>query len=399
MKRFTLLLTSLLLAALLLAACGGEETSTSVPNTNVPPTEEPTSTSEPTATAADTAGTPDLTTTPNVPVTGEESPNRLTNLMDYDVWNQNGEQIGEVDDMVLDFDNSNIAYVIVGTGGFLEIGEKEVLVPWDMMQVQTAAENAFLFTGDQEFFKNAPDWDVSSLLPEMGQPAEDWDADVRNFWATGVAPDASGAGDTAAGTETPAGTATEAVAVATATLAMDNPGVGQGRAMQGVMLASELLGSTIRVYTSAGPGVSEGTAAPDATAMPLATATGSGTGTDTATATADGTGTGLGPAPADTMDLTVEDAIVDPDTGEIRYLVVDGDFPDGDRLIPVPFSLLRWDATNQGFSLGVTTAGLQNAPVFADGQYPDFTTDDWDNELASFWDNLDAGWLIATPAP
>src|SRR5512139_3214667 len=193
MKKASLFLTMLVLAALLLAACGGEESSTSVPGTDVAPvTEEPTSTELPAAT--EIAGTPDLTTTPNVPVTGEDSLNRLANLMDLDVWNQNGEQIGEVDDMILDFDNSNIAYVIVGTGGFLDIGEKEILVPWNMLQVQTEGgstgdQNTFLFTGNEEYFRNSPDFDVNNILPEMGQPAEDWDADVESFWSTGVAPD------------------------------------------------------------------------------------------------------------------------------------------------------------------------------------------------------------------
>jgi hypothetical protein len=77
MKRTTLFLTALVLATLLLAACGGEQTSTSVPGTNVPPaTMEATSTQMTASTQA--AGTADLTTTANVPVTGDDSPNRLT---------------------------------------------------------------------------------------------------------------------------------------------------------------------------------------------------------------------------------------------------------------------------------------------------------------------------------
>ena len=392
MKKASLFLTMLVLAALLLAACGGEETSTSVPGTDVAPvTEEPTSTEMPAAT--ENAGTPDLTTTPNVPVTGEDSPNRLTNLMDLDVWNQNGEQIGEVDDMILDFDSSNIAYVIVGTGGFLDIGEKEILVPWNMLQVQTEGgstgdQNTFLFTGNEEYFRNSPDFDVNNILPEMGQPVEDWDADLESYWSTGVAPETNGDA-----TQTPEATAADA-AVATATLGMNDQGqgngMGAGREMQGVMLASDLLGATIQAYGGA-PGLGDdqgqATASPDATAVPA--------GTVTATVDAMGAGT----APMDAMTLTVEDAIVDPAAGALQYLVVNGGFADGDRLLPVPLNQLRWDDTTQGFSLGVNTAGLESAPVFTDAQYPDFTTDGWDDEIASFWNNLQADFLVATPAP
>jgi sporulation protein YlmC with PRC-barrel domain len=326
-------------------------------------------------------------------VTGEDSPNRLTILMDLDVWNQNGEQIGEVDDMVLDFDNSNIAYVIVGTGGFLNIGEKEILVPWNMLQVQTEGgstgdQNTFLFTGNEEFFSNSPDFDVNNLLPGMGQPAEDWDADVENYWSSGVAPET-----TDAATQTPEGSATEP-AVATATLSVDGQGQGNGmaagREMQGVLLASELLGATIQSYNSVpGTGSDQGpdaaTASPDATALPLASAT------------VDATGAGL--TPMDAMALTVEDAIVDPETGDVQYLVVSGGFADGERLLPVPLNQLRWDDTAEGFSLGVNTTGLENAPAFADGQYPNFSAGEWDDEIANFWNNLETDFLVATPAP
>jgi hypothetical protein len=160
--------------------------------------------------------------------------------------------------------------------------------------------------------------------------------------------------------------------------------------MQGVMLASDLLGATIQAYggtTGQTENQGQGTASPDATAMPA----------DTVTATVDAMGAGT--TPMDAMTLTVEDAIVDPAAGALQYLVVNGGFADGDRLLPVPLNQLRWDDTTQGFSLGVNTAGLESAPVFTDTQYPDFTTDGWDDEIANFWNNLQADFLVATPAP
>jgi sporulation protein YlmC with PRC-barrel domain len=388
MKKPNLVLTMLVLSALLLAACGGEQTATSAPGTSeATAAVEATSTSEMSTATAE--GTVDGANTPGIPVTGEESPNRLSNLMDYDVWNQNGEQIGDVNDMVLDFDNTSIAYVIVGTGGFLGLGEKDVLVPWNMLQVQTDGgstgdQNVFLFTGNEEYYRNAPDFDVNNILPEMGQPAEDWDADVESFWSTGVAP------DPAAQTPEATAVATEA-AVATATLAVDNQGgVTAGREMQGVVLASELLGSTIQAY-GAVQGQGAATVAPDAAAVPA----------DAATATVDATGAGttIDPASMEAVALTVEDAIVDPGAGEIQYLVVSGGFANGERLLPVPFDQLRWDDTSQGFSLGVNTTGLENAPAFEEDQYPDFSIDGWDDEIANFWNNLESGFKVDTSTP
>jgi hypothetical protein len=167
--------------------------------------------------------------------------------------------------------------------------------------------------------------------------------------------------------------------------------MGAGREMQGVLLASDLLGATVQAYGSAqgtanNQGQDAGTASPDTTAMPE--------GTVTATASAMGEGT----APMEAMALTVEDAIVDPADGAIQYLVVGGGFADGNRLLPVPLDQLRWDDTTQGFSLGVNTTGLENAPVLVDGQYPDFSSDGWDEETANFWNNLESDFLIPVPA-
>ncbi|HEX5808029.1 MAG TPA: PRC-barrel domain-containing protein, partial [Anaerolineales bacterium] len=298
MRKFSLLLSTLLVVSLLLAACGAEETSTTVPSTNVPPV-----TVESTMTGEATSETPDadLTTTPAVPVTGEDDPSRLSNLLDFDVWNQNGEQIGEVDDMVLDLDNINISYVIVGTGGFLDLGEKDILIPWNSLELQTTAtggqENAFILLEDPEMLTNAPDFDVDANLPGMGQPATDWDADIRNFWESGVVPEAQAtpAADTTA-TAVPEMTATTTTDSATATGPDAGTGTGQADKLQGVMLASELLGSSLTIGNQGGEGqgVGQATLAPEATAttdaataMPDATATAS-------TGTGAGTGTGTG---------------------------------------------------------------------------------------------------------
>jgi sporulation protein YlmC with PRC-barrel domain len=364
MRKVSVFLTTLILAALLLAACGGEETATLEPGTEVPPVTAEVIATDELVGETETVEPDDMTTTPVVPVTGEESPSRLTNLIDLDVWNQDGDQIGDVEDMVLDMDNTTIPYVIVGTGGFLELGEKEVFVPWNMLELQSAADNpnlgdqyALVYTGEQDLYDNAPDVDIDNVLPELGTPADDWDADIRNFWESGVVPEEG----TLTETETPAGEAT-AVPDMTATV--------EGTDLRGVMLASDVLGATVQVH-----GADEAVE-PDvvATADPNATAT---LGPDP----------GIVPDTAEPMDATIEDVIVDPESGEVEYLVISGDFADGERWIPVPLDFVQWDATNQIFLLRVNTTELQNAPVFTNGEFPDFTTDEWRTDIDAFWDD------------
>src|SRR5215212_1806475 len=194
MRKTSILLSMLIVVAMILTACGGEETSTTVPSDNVPPvTAEVTGTSEgDLGTATESPTTGDLTGTPGVPVTGDVNPARVSNQLDFTVWNQNGEQIGEVDDMVLDLDNTQVMYVVVGTGGFLDLGERNLLIPWNSLQLQTGTgdttggqQNAFILQSDMDVFSNAPDFDLANV-PQAGQPANDWDTDIRNYWESGA---------------------------------------------------------------------------------------------------------------------------------------------------------------------------------------------------------------------
>lgn len=381
MKRVSLFSTTLVLAALLLAACGGQQTSTSVPGKNIPPaTGKSISTPRATSTAA----------TPNVPVTGgDESPNRLTNLMDYDVWNQSGQQIGTAKDVVLDLDNASIPYVVMGTGGFLGIGEKEVLIPWKMLKVQTGGKGtgndqvAFVFSGDQNMIKNFPDTDFSTLLPGTGQPAKNWDASIQNYWKNGGTNAAN-----AQATSTPEG------AGMTATPKATTPATAGVHKLQGVILASKLVHATVEVNNSAA-GTNNGQSGSN---TPAATSAANAAGTKatpvaTATGVDLGTGNSLG-----TMDLKVDDVIVNPNSGKVQYVVVTGAFTDGQRTVALPLKYLLWDATNQKFSLGVNTLALAQAPAFENGKYPDFSSKDWAAQIEKFWNNLKPDMLNGTPA-
>jgi sporulation protein YlmC with PRC-barrel domain len=406
MRKFNLILTIIVLAAMMLTACGGEETSTTAPGTTpspiVPPVTADTTATGEVPSTTETVSPTDGTGTAEIPVTGADNPARLSNQLDFTVWNQNGEQIGEVDDMVIDLDNTRIAYVVVGTGGFLDLGEKEVLVPWNSLKLQTSTgdatggeQNAFILQADQELFNNAPDVDLNSVLPEMGQSAGDWDQEIRTFWENGVVPNTPAAGETAttapgvgqATATTDAGTG-QGQATATAGTGQGQ-GQGQAMALQGVVLASDVLGTSIALSPGQGQGQGNGQGAGQGQATATAgTGTGQatatpGTGQEQATATPDasqGSGQGVG-----NFNGTLDDAIVDTDTGDILYLVVNTTLDDGERWIPIPLSLFQWDADNSILLLNVNPATLRDAPSFTEDQFPDTTVEGWNSEFDTFW--------------
>lgn len=427
MRKISILLSLLVLVALVLTACGGEEdTTTDVPaspppvtadsndDLSTPPTESPTG-------AATQEGT--TTEAPGVPVTGDVNPARLSNQLDFSVWSQDGEQIGEVEDMVLDLDNTRVAYVVVNTAGFLDFGDRMILVPWEALELQTGTgdttggqQNAFVFQDDLEVFRTAPDADLVAILPETGQPAGDWDVDIRVYWESGGTTGAAGT-PTGEGTAVPDMTATgdqatatpgtgQGAGVPTATAGTDQ-GTGTNPTLQGVVLATEALGAPITLSPGQGDGQGTDTGTSQSTATPgtdqaggVATATataGTGSGVGVATATgpaADvatatpGTGTGHG---VGNIEGLIDDLMIDVDTGEILYVVVDVALDDGERWIPVPVSLIQWDAANGAFLLNANPAALRDAPAFENGQYPDTTTSGWNTEFDTFWQNNPGG--------
>lgn len=391
MRRASVFMTMLVLAALLLAACGGEETSTSIPSTNVPPiTAEVTSTSEPTGETATAEGT-DTTTTPEVPVTGADDPSRLSNMIGFPVWSEAGDELGTVQDLVLDFDNTAITYVVVDANG------RSVVVPWDSLELRTGtgtgtAQNGFALMSDQAIFENAPDVDLTTMMPGQGQSASGWDESISSYWQGGGTGGTETLSTPDAALATPTlstGTGTEATAMPDTTATADTgasagtgTGTGQGaQQMQGVMLATDILGATVTVSPQGNDQGTGGDTGTTGTAQPDATSAATTPQAD-ATATSE-TGTGTGTGTGDFQQGTVEDLIIETQTGDMQYLVVS--FGMEDRLIPIPVGFLRWDATNNGFVLMINENALQNAPAFTQDQFPDTTTSGWDQEFSTFW--------------
>jgi len=77
----------------------------------------------------------DSTTTPSVAVTG--TADVANKMIGRDVYNSAGDKVGEVESALIDSDGK-VRYVIVGVGGFLGLGERDVALRWDQL---TMADN------------------------------------------------------------------------------------------------------------------------------------------------------------------------------------------------------------------------------------------------------------------
>jgi sporulation protein YlmC with PRC-barrel domain len=136
---------------LTLATPAWAQTTTDQPATTPPPTEE--TGSQPTTQPEGTAGTEPQaaqpeTTAPAAGTTGseetiipEQAETQLlaADLMGASVFGPDGMEVGAVEDLILD-KQLKVAGVVVGVGGFLGIGKKEVGLDWEQAKLVESAD-------------------------------------------------------------------------------------------------------------------------------------------------------------------------------------------------------------------------------------------------------------------
>ena len=74
------------------------------------------------------------------------------------VVNRNGEDLGHIEDIMIDLNTGRILYTVLSFGGFLGIGNKLFAVPFDSFTIDQAKEN-FVLDYDKDFLENAPGFD------------------------------------------------------------------------------------------------------------------------------------------------------------------------------------------------------------------------------------------------
>lgn len=74
------------------------------------------------------------------------------------VVNPGGDELGKIEDVMVDVQSNRIAYVVLSFGGFLGIGDKLFAVPWEALELD-AAEKRFVLNESKERLENAPGFD------------------------------------------------------------------------------------------------------------------------------------------------------------------------------------------------------------------------------------------------
>lgn len=74
------------------------------------------------------------------------------------VCNVHGEDLGKVDEIMLDTEHNRIAYAVVSFGTFLGLGGKLFAVPWEALAID-CEDKCFILDVTKERLENAPGFD------------------------------------------------------------------------------------------------------------------------------------------------------------------------------------------------------------------------------------------------
>lgn len=96
------------------------------------------------------------------------------------VHDLNDNEMGHIEDVMIDVVAGKIDYVIVEFGGFLGIGTKYFAIPHNMLQVN-GEKKLFVFKGDKSMLENAPGFDLNHW-PDTNFHEEEkyWNFDLGN---------------------------------------------------------------------------------------------------------------------------------------------------------------------------------------------------------------------------
>lgn len=102
-----------------------------------------------------------------------------SSLIGDNVKNRTGEDLGKIEEIMLDSGNGRIAYAVLSFGGILGIGNKLFAIPWEALTLNTE-EKCFYLNVDKETLENAPGFDKDNW-PNMANPQ--WHNDVYSYYA------------------------------------------------------------------------------------------------------------------------------------------------------------------------------------------------------------------------
>ena len=94
------------------------------------------------------------------------------------VVNHEGDDLGKIEEIMIDLDHGRVAYAVLSFGGFLGLGDKLFAIPWQAFTVDTANKRLVL-NANKEILEKAPGFDKTSW-PDMADLS--WGANLYGYY-------------------------------------------------------------------------------------------------------------------------------------------------------------------------------------------------------------------------
>jgi sporulation protein YlmC with PRC-barrel domain len=85
------------------------------------------------------------------------------------VVNKANEELGKIEEIMLDASNGNVAYAVLSFGGFLGLGDKFFAIPWESLTLDKE-NHTFILDKTKEELEDAPGFDKANW-PQTGDGA------------------------------------------------------------------------------------------------------------------------------------------------------------------------------------------------------------------------------------
>ena len=97
-----------------------------------------------------------------------------------DVKNLEGEDLGNIKDLMIDCDSGRVVYAVLSYGGVLGMGDKLFAVPMSALKLDTDNE-CFILDVKKAELNDAPGFDKSNW-PDMAD--RHWEKDIHQYYRT-----------------------------------------------------------------------------------------------------------------------------------------------------------------------------------------------------------------------
>jgi len=121
---------------------------------------------------------------------------KATDIVGADVKNPKGENLGKVEELVIEPMSGSIDYAVISFGGFLGMGDKFFAVPFSLLKAPEVQEGDklahFTFDVEKSRLEKAPGFDKNNW-PDVASPT--WSQEIDRYYNTSKAAPAKAEGD------------------------------------------------------------------------------------------------------------------------------------------------------------------------------------------------------------